>query len=332
MVERASLKLWFFALVLLLGVSPGVAQEVVEQGEARFLMGTMASVTAWAPDADTAALAASAARDEMSRVEAIFSTWRPTSEITLVNRLAGHRWVTVSEEFLLVLHSALDVAQASDGAFDPTILPLVKLWGFRSEEAVTAPADSLVARCLEQTGFQQVQVDSPGSRVRFLKPGVELDFGGIAKGHALDQAARIMRANGAVAGRLDLGGGVLVFGTVAESMVGIVDPSGGSDPLGSVRLADASMATSGQYERYRESEGRRWGHILDPRTGCPSTNLSSVTVMAESAMLADAAATACFVLGREKGRAFLEGLPGCEGIIVFPDEDGLPALVFTSGL
>lgn len=159
-----------------------------------------------------------------------------------------------------------------------------------------------------------------------------LDFGGIAKGYALDRAARKMSAQGASAGRLDLGGEILVFGRRAASSVGIVDPTGGETPLGTVVLEGAAIATSGQYERFREEGRRRWGHILDPRSGYPSENLLSVTVVAERAVLADAAATACFVLGQTAGLTFLESLPECEGILVHRGSDGRPAVEFTSGL
>jgi thiamine biosynthesis lipoprotein len=296
-------------------------------------MGTLATVTAWGASKQEASAVAAAALDEMARIENILSTWKPDSELSRLNHRSGQiRDWSISADLGRVLAAALDLAAASRGAFDPTVLPLVELWGFREEGPVVAPGDSLVTATLDRVGYRLVEVGADSATVRFARPDVRLDFGGIAKGYALDRAARLMADKGAVAGRLDLSGEILVFGALAATSVGIVDPTGCKDPLGTIQLTDGAVATSGQYERYREDGRRRWGHILDPGTGRPSENLLSVTVVAENALLADAAATACFVLGREKGQAFLESLPWCEGVIVHPGEQGRPAVTFTSGL
>jgi thiamine biosynthesis lipoprotein len=308
-------------------------EEYVPVEEARFLMGTLARATAWGVSEGEASTAVTAALDEMVRIEMVLSTWIPQSELSrLNNREKKGASGEISPDLSRVLAAALNLAEASEGAFDPTVLPLVELWGFREEGPVLAPPDALIRATMTQVGYHLVELDPDSTTMRFLSPEVRLDFGGIAKGYALDRAARAMLEKGAVAGRLDLGGEILVFGNLAASEVGIVDPCGGEDPLGTIQLADAAVATSGQYERFREDGAQRWGHILDPRTGYPCRNLMSVTVVAENAMLADAAATACFVLGRERGQSFLESLPWCEGVIVYPGPEGRPAVSFTSGL
>jgi len=308
-------------------------EDPVQAEQARFLMGTLATAAAWAGTAGQADAAASAALDEVARLEGILSTWNPESELSRLNRcLQAGMEMAVSPDLARVLAEALGFAAESGGAFDPTVLPLVELWGFRKDGTVTAPSDSMVQATLNQLGYERVTLVTESAVVRCDGGGVRLDFGGIAKGYALDRAAQVMEECGAVAGRLDLGGEILVFGVEAAANVGIVDPGGSEDPLGTIRLDGAAIATSGQYERFREDGNSRWGHILDPRTGYPSRNLMSVTVVADGALLADAAATACFVLGLEEGLAFLEGLPRCEGLIVHPDEQGRPAISFTSGL
>jgi thiamine biosynthesis lipoprotein len=326
---------WTAGLLVWLTVQPALGSpasclESVEQG--RLIMGTVATAAAWAPDRASAEAAVAGALAEMERIETLLSTWRPDSEISRLNSRLGPGPHPVSDDLAAVLAAALDLARRSGGAFDPTVLPLVEVWGFRGPDQVGVPADSLVAAALSRVGHDRVRFDPQQRQVWFAGAGLKLDFGGAAKGHALDRAAEVMRELGAVAGRLDLGGEILVFGDAAATGVGIVDPRGGENSLGAVQLADAAVATSGQYERYREDGDRRWGHILDPRTGRPVDHLLSVTVVARTALLADAAATACFVLGKEKGLALLESLPHCEGIVVHPGTDEEPQVSFTSGL
>lgn len=333
--RRLSLRVVTLLAIALLLVACRVQGQTgpADHAEARFLMGTLASVEAWADDGETARVAVEAALSEMARIEKVLSTWNPDSELSRLNAMArADGEYPVSEDLAAVLAVALDLAASSGGAFDPTVLPLVEIWGFRTDGAVAAPSDSAVQATRDRVGYDHVQLLDQPPRVRYARDGVMLDFGGIAKGYALDRAAQTMAAQGASAGRLDLGGGILVFGGPAAGRVGIVDPTGGETPLGSVLLEEAAVATSGQYERFRQEGGRRWGHILDPRSGYPSENLLSVTVVAERAALADAAATACFVLGRTAGRIFLESIPGCEGILVHPAPGGRPAVEFTSGL
>lgn len=319
-----------------LGASPGHAQEAVSRAEshyheeARWMMGTLAVLGCWAPSNSQAVQAVVEAFEEMDRLEKVFSTWKTDSELSRVNSVADSVPVSVSPDLAAVLEESLGLAKTSGGAFDPTVLPLVKLWGFRESGQVGIPSTESIENVRSQTGYQQISWDLSSRRVSFCGPGMSLDFGAIAKGYALDKAAQIMRQKGAVAGTLDLGGGLLVFGKKAACRVGVVDPSG-DGTVGEIYLENAAMATSGQYERYRESEGEVWGHILDPRTGYPVNHFLSVTVVSESAMLADATATACFVLGKEKGLEFLEKMPSSEGVFLVPTEKGEAEVLSTTG-
>lgn len=292
----------------------------VEREEARYVMGTLATVRATAPD-ETAALAAlDAAWDAFARVDARMSTWREDSDLSRVNAAAAAGPVAVPPDLARVVAAALRVAHDSGGAFDPTVLPLLRAWGLHGG-APREPGPNELAAILASTGSRHVQVDTLAGKIGFRRDGVALDLGGIAKGYALDAARAAMTTAGAVAGVLDLGGNLLVFGH-ADRHVGIVDPGDPARTVATVPVADAAVATSGQYERYVEIGGRARGHILDPRSGLPVERRGSVTIVATSGMLADALATAVFVLGVEAGEALVARHPGTGCVMVMPDEAG----------
>jgi thiamine biosynthesis lipoprotein len=228
------------------------------------------------------------------------------------------------------LHKAKTVAIASQGAFDPTILPLVRLWGFR-DGPVALPDSAALAVTRLTVDHHLLELDLATGRARLLEPGMAVDLGGIAKGYALDIAAEAMRKTGATGGVIDLGGNILAFGRGPHRKVGIVNPTQQDRLLTAVALADASVATSGQYERYLTIQGRIYGHILDPRTGWPVPQGVSATVVTEKAVLADALATAAVVLGIDRGLALLERTPGVEGLMTVQDGHGELGIRMTSG-
>jgi len=317
----------FFLIILIPG---SLAAEPPMEEQVRFVMGTTATVQAWAPDSEMAASAVDAAFAAFARVDSLMSTWRDDSALCSLNKSKPGQWTDVGGEVCQVLQQAKAVAAASEGAFDPTILPLVRVWGFRGGQAAL-PDSAGLAIALGAVNHRQLELDPESGRARLLEPGMAVDLGGIAKGYALDCAAAAMRQNGATGGVVDLGGNILAFGQGPSHQVGIVDPTREDRLLATIPLADASVATSGQYERFMTIEGRRYGHILDPRTGRPVPAGVSVTVVADKAILADALATAAVVLGMELGLDLLEGMPDVEGIIVNVDDDGVLDLVTTSG-
>jgi thiamine biosynthesis lipoprotein len=319
-------------LLLLLLLSPAAPATGAppDHDESRQVMGTLARVAAWASTPDRAGTAADAAWRTFDRVDSLMSTWRDDSVLMSLNRAPVGTWVDVGPEVASVLAAALEVAELSGGAYDPTVLPLVRLWGFRGGEP-SEPSPGDLAGCLALVGYRRLEVDRTGGRARRLRAGVEVDLGGIAKGYALDAATRAMRRSGAESGALDLGGNLLVFGPEAAAEVGLRDPRG-AGVLAVLPLAEGAAATSGQYERFVMIGGSRFGHILDPRTGRPVPGNLSVTVLAPDAMRADALATAAVVLGPESGLALLEDLPDVEGLLVLVSPSGDPVLHPTTGL
>jgi thiamine biosynthesis lipoprotein len=319
------------AVCLILGLAPAAAgSEPPQEEQVRYVMGTTATVQAWAPDSETAALAVEAAYAAFARTDSLMSTWRDDSVLSRLNNAPTGTWIEVGPEVCDVLLAARQAAEASGGAFDPTVLPLVRLWGFRG--GVLAIPDSLLIQAvLKSVGYHLLEVDQPGRRARLLAAGAAVDLGGIAKGHALDRAAQAMREAGARGGMMDLGGNILVFGLGPARQVGIVDPRGDDRLLAALPLTDAAAATSGQYERFLDIQGRRFGHILDPRTGWPVPSAMSVTVVADRAILADALATAAVVLGPKAGLALLEKSPGVEGVLAVSDDGVRLRLMTTTG-
>ena len=238
-------------------------------------------------------------------LEDVFSTWRPDSQVSRFNAREGEEWFAVSPDFLDVLKEAVKVSELTGGAFDPTVGPLVELWGFGAGEASTAvPGREALERMLQVTGVANLQWRESPPAVRRTRPGVRLDFSAIAKGYAVDAVWTLLSEAGLSDYLVEIGGEVRARGRRADGLpwsIGVENPDGsGIDE--SVPLRDAAVATSGDYRNYFESEGKRYSHVLDPRTGWPvSHDLASVTVIASSATMADALATALLVLGPETG-------------------------------
>ena len=262
----------------------------------------------------------------------IFNNYSDSSEISRVNREAAAASVPVSQDFFIVIKTALDFARLTDGAFDPTVGPLVKLWGFGktprvpSQEEIEAAQKLVGWQCVILEGFTDQEAangndsqnqnaggepkgftgqnPAAGPTVRFTKSGVRLDLGAIAKGYAADCLVDMLRERGVKRASLSLGGNVYVYGKKSGGSlwsVAIRDPSKPGQNAFMLKTRDATVVTSGAYERFFEQDGKTYGHILDPATGFPAkSGLESVTIVSRNSMVADALSTSLFVLGMEK--------------------------------
>mgnify|MGYP001575916177 CR=1 FL=1 len=275
-------------------------QPAVER--ARYLMGTICTVRAEALDTVRAGLAVEEAFGEIARLEQVMSSWRDDSELARLNAEAGEDRVPCSPDLYAVLDSALALASETDGAFDPTIEPLVRVWDLRGQGRV--PDVVQVAAAKSRVGWRMVLLD-PGRRTaRFTKPGAGVDLGGIGKGYALDRAAEALRRRGVKRALLNFGGEVLAMTRGAPWAISVAHPGDRLVPVVRLALSNAAVSTSSQGERFVTVRGARFGHILDPRTGSPAQTEASVTVVASSGSRADALSTALLVLGREDAGAF----------------------------
>jgi len=297
--------------LLAMAILPGCSRKPVTESD--FIMDTLVRIEAYGPRAETAARAA---LDEMRRVESLMSAHLETSDVSRINSQAGVAPVTISPETAFVLKEALRISEASDGAFDITVGPLVELWGVTSESPRVPSAQEIEA-ALEKVDYRRLHVKEDKA---FLEdPGMRVDLGAIAKGYAVDMAAQVLSNHGVTSAIIDAGGNIYVVGSRSDGSpwrVGIRHPRREGDALAVLEASDIGVVTSGDYQRYFELNGVRYHHIFDPRTGYPARESTSATVVSSSSVEADALSTALFVLGPEKGMNLIESLVGVEGLVV----------------
>jgi len=261
-------------------------------------------------DAGIAARIEAGIEGVLASVIAQMSNWAETSDLSRFNRAAADTWVTLPEDCFTVLQAALQVARDSGGAYDPSAGPLVDLWGFGPAGArQAAPTPDDVARVRQPCGWERIEVDVPMRRAR-QPGGLALDFCAIAKGFAVDAVSRHLDARGVTHHLVEIGGELRGQGLKPDGMpwwVELESPVGNAHGATRtlVALLGLSIATSGDYRRYFEQDGRRFAHTIDPRTGYPAAHaLASVTVIHRDCMLADALSTALTVLGPQAGMDF----------------------------
>jgi thiamine biosynthesis lipoprotein len=292
------------------GADPGRDAEPARVERSVPVMGTVLRVVAHATADSVAEAAAEAGRSAVFRVDSLMSHYRPGSDVGRLTSAAGSgAWVSLSGETLEVLQSSLAWAERSGGAFDPTVGPLMRAWGFFDHEPAR-PTPERLAAVRPLVDWTAVAVEPAEGAARLEREGMSIDFGAIAKGYALDRAMDSMRAAGALAGMVDLGGNVSVFGPPpgGDSVwtVGIRHPRSEAELMGRVAVSAGSVATSGDYQQMFEEDGVRYSHLMDPRTGEPARGVVAVTVAAPGGARADALSTILFVLGPVEGRAFLD--------------------------
>ncbi len=281
-------------------------------------MGTDVNLEVVAPDEDAARTMFLAARRRIEEVNRLMSTYLPDSEVSRLNRRGSGQ---VSEEVLAVLRKADEVSRLSGGAFDVTYAPLRALWR-RAAEEDRLPTPEELAKARAAIGYDKLKVAD--REVRFGVPGMEVDLGGIAKGYAIDLAARALQDAGAAAGIVDIGHDLNLFGLPADEKswrVAVYSPPGVTQEV-VLDVPPCGVATSGDYARGFRVEGRWFSHIIDPRTGQPVEHMSSVTVVAPDAETADGLATAVSVMGWPDGVRLAESLPDVECLMMVRQADG----------
>ena len=263
------------------------------------------------------------ALDLLPELEQQMSAWREDSELAVINRTAHENATAVEPRLFELFQMAANICRSSDHAFDPTSRPLVKLWR-DCRDAGRVPTRPEVDELLQRIGIDHVILDADAKTIRFAKPGIEFDLGGIGKGYALDRQSEVLLDRGFQDYLLHGGhSSLLARGNHVGTMgwpVGIGNPLFTNERLGTLILRDVAMATSGSNIQFFRHEGRRYGHILDPRTGWPVREMLSVTVLAPTAAQADALSTAFFVLGVENAQRYCDTLTGVGAILVpFPE-------------
>jgi thiamine biosynthesis lipoprotein len=300
-------------------------------------MGTTVEIYLYAPNSKRAAVLIETAFEEIERVEAALSSYRPTSEISRINATAARGLVVTDPEVFGLIEQALDYSRRTDGAFDITVGALVRAWGFFRDEGHYPSLDQL-AEARANVGWQHVALDGAKRSVRFLTPGIELDLGGIGKGFALDRAARILRRHGVTAALLGAGqSSYYAIGAPPDEEgwpITIPDPDDPARALSTVPLRDRSLSTSGNDQKFFELDGKRYSHIIDPRTGEPASGMIRVTVTALTAADSDALATALFVLEPELAADLVEQGDDVAALLItgHEREDHVVAIEWTGSL
>jgi thiamine biosynthesis lipoprotein len=263
--------------------------------------------------------------DRLRKIENLMSANLEDSDLGMVNDAAGIKAVEVHPDTLRVLKRAVYFAELSGGAFDPTVGPLVNLWGIGTD-AERIPAEEEIAAVLPLIDWRDIRIDEDAGTVFLARRGMRLDLGAIAKGYAADEAAKIIRAAHLTRALIDLGGNIIVLGARRDGSpwrVGIQNPLEGRGAyFGIAKVEDKTLVTSGVYERFFEDpvSGRKYHHILSTRDGYPvDRGLLSVTIIGESSIDADALSTSLFALGFEAGLALVESQANTEAIFVFTD-------------
>lgn len=293
-------------------------------------------VTAAAPDSATAEAAMKVGLAAADSVERLLSRHVRGSEIAAINRAAGREPVRVGEWTLSVLSTTLEWAEATDGAFDPTVGPLLEVWGFGGGGAHPDSASVATARAL--VGWDKVEIDRAAGTVFLPVEGMVLDLRAAIRGFALDRMVEAMTAAGATAGIAALDGDLVFFGPGTESSsdrwpIDLPDPYSPNHAMARLELPPGGLSTSEFYDRQVEVEGTRVGDLIDPLTGRPITGIASVSVYAPDALLSDLLSTALTVMGPGRGRRLVEARPGVDVVFVreaAPGEEA--AVVVTNGL
>lgn len=329
-IERPRLSLISLLSILLPALSLGAAVSATTQSdltaagqpslkwyaETQSIMGTRVHVEIQHEDEAYAAATVATVMAEMHRIDHAFSPYKETSEISLVNREAGAGWVEISDEMVALLRKSAEISNLTSGAFDITYASVGRYYDYREGKA---PDENSIRAAVHAIDYRHVELEP--NRVRFKHPMVSIDFGGIAKGYAVDRGIEILLARGVVQGSVSAGGDSRILGDRAGKpwTVGVQHPRDSNKMAVLLPLVDTAVSTSGDYERYFEQDGVRYHHILDPSTGRSAAGAWSVTVLGEQAVITDGLATSVFVLGPEKGMALINRLSAVDAIIIDPN-------------
>ena len=294
-------------------------------------LGAEVRVTVWTADESAARAAIAEVFAEFDRLDGLLSVWKPQSDVVRINASDGREAVPVSPDTIAVVNAALEASRLTEGRFDATFGALADVWKFDHDRDNRVPTDAEIAARLPRVDYRAVRVDEAAGTIALTRSGVRLHLGGIGKGYAVDRGAVLIRARGLNDFMIQSGGDLYVAGQPGERpwWLGINDPRGGPDvTFAALELRDRTLSTSGDYERFFIQDGVRYHHLLDPSTGHPARGCRSVSIVAPTALRADALSTGVFILGPEKGMALLERLPDVDGVIVTADN----RVLISSGL
>lgn len=281
-------------------------------------MGSRFDITVVSVDEDLGYINIQEAVGEIRRIEKMISSWDDASETSLINKNAGIRPVKVSLELFKLIERAKQISEITDGAFDISYSSMDNIWKFDGS-MITMPTRAEIAKSVSKVGYEKIILDSKDHTVFLKEPDMKISFGAIGKGYAADKAKELLVSKQVVAGIINAAGDLTTWGTKASGekwLIGIANPLSKDKIFSWLPILESSVATSGNYEKYVIINGKKYTHIIDPRSGYPSSGVNSVSVFAKSAELCDALATAIFIMGTNAGLSLINQLGGTEVIIV----------------
>jgi FAD:protein FMN transferase len=304
----------FLSALLLL---PGLARaEWLSRSEA--IMGTRCSVELWSEDRARGEAAISSVFDDMKRIDRLMSTWKEDTEISRVNREAAKHPVKISPELFGLLQESVQYSELTHGAFDITYASVGYLYDFKKG---VHPDQKAIQSALPGINWRHLVLDAKQTTVFFQRAGMRIDLGGIAKGYSVDKGIEILKKQGITRAMVNAGGDTRIIGDRFGRpwMVGVRDPDHEGKTFLKLPLTDTAFSTSGDYERYFDEDGKRYHHILDPKTGDSARKCRSVTVIADTATRTDALTKSVFIMGPRDGIDFINTLPDVDAVAVAPD-------------
>lgn len=248
---------------------------------------------------------------EITRIENLISEWRPETQISQVNQNAGIKPIKVDREVFDLTKKGLYFSKLTDGAFDISIVAMDKIWKF-DDSMDELPSEQAIKESVRNVGYQNIILDSTNSTIFLRNPGMKIGFGSIGKGYAADKTRDLMKSMGVKAGIIDASGDISTWGTQPDGKpwaIGINNPFNDHKMAAILYFKENSVTTSGSYEKYAEIHGKRYSHIMNPKTGYPSTGLTSVTITGPNATMANGFSTSVMVLGEKEGLKLLKQFP-----------------------
>lgn len=293
-------------------------KKLVTVHRAMELMGSRFDITVVSANEDLGYINIEEATAEIQRIENMISSWKPDSETSLINANAGIKPVKVSAEMFMLIERAKKLSEITDGAFDISFASMDEIWSFDGS-MVRMPSKKEIENSVKRVGYEKIILDSSEKTVFLAEKGMKISFGAIGKGYAADKAKELLVSKQVLGGIINAAGDLTTWGTKATGekwLIGIANPLSEEKIFSWLPIVESSVATSGNYEKYVVFNGVKYSHIIDPRTGYPSTGINSVSIFAKSAEICDALATAVYILGKKEGLALINQLGDTEAILV----------------
>ena len=306
-----------FRLLFVAILAPDAAHaDWITRSEA--IMGTRCTVELWSDDPVAGDAAITSVFDDMRHIDHVMSTWKEDTEISLVNREASKHPVKIGQELFDLLVTSVKYSELTHGSFDITYASVGYLYNFKKG---VHPDQKAIDKALPGINYRHMVLNPKKTTVYFMRPGMRIDLGGIAKGYSVDRGIEILQKQGITRAMVNAGGDTRIIGDRFGKawVVGIRDPDHEGKTFLRMPLKDTAFSTSGDYERYFDEDGKRFHHIIDPKTGDSARKCRSVTIISGNATRTDALTKSVFVMGPEEGIKFIDSLPDVDAVAVAPD-------------